>query len=237
MFKKPKGLVAAPLVAMTVLPVATVMGLSAERLMPDAWRLSLMFRVGARRVTLPPAVVMDAFTEALVPAFSVKFLLVSVIGALTAIFPVVAVNVRLFLPVLTESLMAVDTNTLSAVTVTADVFKPASKVPTSRLPPVDVVKFGLPETLLVVTALIVMSPGSSNQVPVAPAGALVSTRIPSTSRASFPEVSTNPPLPPTTPPLAEMLPKARVVLSAQTMTLPPSPLALASAFMLACGPK
>ena len=32
-----------------------------------------MFRVGARRVTLPPAVVMDAFTEALVPAVSTTF--------------------------------------------------------------------------------------------------------------------------------------------------------------------
>ena len=36
MLKEPKGLVAAPLVAMTVLPVATVMGLSAERLMFEA---------------------------------------------------------------------------------------------------------------------------------------------------------------------------------------------------------
>lgn len=52
---------------------------------------------------------------------------------------------------------------------------------------------------------IVMSLGSSNRVPVRPAGAEVSTR-PVKSSVFFPDTSTNPPLPPDCPPFAEIFP-------------------------------
>ena len=97
------------------------------------------------------------------------------------------------------------------------------------------VKFGSNPVLLA-TSLMVMSYGSSSQVPERPRGAAVSTLA---GRASSqpPEVSMNPPSPPSTPPRTLRLPKARVDLSLHRITRPPSPAAVASATMLACGPK
>ena len=74
--------------------------------------------------------------------------------------------------------------------------------------------------------------GSSSQLPAIPCCAAVDTRIPSTS-SRCPEVSTRPPLPPCVPPCAVMVPCALVTLSAQTMTVPPSPAVRASALMMA----
>ena len=49
---------------------------------------------------------------------------------------------------------------------------------------------------------------------------------------SLPETSVNPPLPLRDPPLAEILPSKVVVLSDQTITLPPLPLVRASALIV-----
>ena len=49
----------------------------------------------------------------------------------------------------------------------------------------------------------------------------------------MPETSTKPPLPPFGPPLAEILPAMLVAASERTTTLPPLPLSVASALMVA----
>ena len=82
---------------------------------------------------------------------------------------------------------------------------------------------------LVTAVTISTSRGSSNHFPALPFAAPALIRIPSTSKNSLPEVSTKPPLPDTAPPLAEMVPYARVVLLDQRMTLPPLPVERASA--------
>ena len=78
---------------------------------------------------------------------------------------------------------------------------------------------------------IVTSTGSSNQVPLLPLGAEASAaRL--TLSCCLPEVSTKPPSPPWLPPRALMVPSTRVAPSAHTTTVPPLPLAVASARML-----
>ena len=107
---------------------------------------------------------------------------------------------------------------LSVCSVTAvPVFSDASIVAALMVPPLD-------DTL--------MSVGSSSQNPPFPADAPASTR-PRTCSDSLPEVSTKPPLPPAAPPRAEMAPSKRVPPSAHTTTLPPWPLSVASAAMVA----
>ena len=74
--------------------------------------------------------------------------------------------------------------------------------------------------------------GSNSTVPLNPAGAVTST-LPSKLRLFFPDISTKPPSPPCSPPLAETWPKNPVTSFAQTITLPPSPSLIASALMSA----
>ena len=86
-------------------------------------------------------------------------------------------------------------------------------------------------------AEIVISLGSSSHCPPWPRAAEASTTasLP-TSNLIFPEVSTNPPSPPSTPPRVKILPLKTVFLSAQTTTEPPSPLVVASALMMVSFP-
>ena len=91
-------------------------------------------------------------------------------------------------------------------------------------------------SVLALPCTMVTSVGSSSQCPFWPRVADALIRAPDTSRACLPEVSIIPPLPPCSPPLAVMLPYARVVFSAQIITFPPSPFAVASAVMEVCGP-
>ena len=80
----------------------------------------------------------------------------------------------------------------------------------------------------------VMFSGSSSHRPADdPADAPASTLPLRTTRFDLPEVSTRPPLPPSKPPRAEMLPSNTVTPSAQTTTLPPSPSRTALAFSVA----
>ena len=53
---------------------------------------------------------------------------------------------------------------------------------------------------------MVTSEGSSNHMPRGPVAVDVLTLMPATSSARLPEVSTNPPFPPCSPPRAEILP-------------------------------
>ena len=82
---------------------------------------------------------------------------------------------------------------------------------------------------------IIISAGSSSSIPVLPCGARVFT-APLNVKYSLPETSTKPPSPDCAPPRALMLPKKRVALSAQTITLPPLPLVMALALMLTPSP-
>ncbi len=85
----------------------------------------------------------------------------------------------------------------------------------------------------VAASLSVTLVGSSSHMPPLPAGADVSTKAGlSTKRRFSPEVSTNPPSPPAAPPLAVIVPKNPVIPSAQTITFPPSPAAVASALIV-----
>ena len=59
---------------------------------------------------------------------------------------------------------------------------------------------------LLLALVMVKSAGSSNHSPLWPLPADAPTRAPVTSNERLPDVSTNPPLPPCSPPLAEMLP-------------------------------
>ena len=85
---------------------------------------------------------------------------------------------------------------------------------------------------VVAASEIVMSAGSSSQVPMCPSGARVSTRSPPTS-SHWPEVSIQPPSPPRAPPRADTWPSARVLPSAHSTTCPPSPCSRALASMVA----
>ncbi len=92
----------------------------------------------------------------------------------------------------------------------------------------------MPELLLLA---IVTLYGSSSHVPAFPAGAEAFTAAPVTSR-EWPEVSTNPPLPPPGPPWARKVPWAWVTESGfatadQTLMFPPSPSVVALAFSTA----
>jgi hypothetical protein len=71
--------------------------------------------------------------------------------------------------------------------------------------------------------------GSSNQSPVRPIGARVSTRAPRASSVCLPDVSTRPPSPPCSPPRASTWPWKVVWSSAQATTVPPWPLSVAEA--------
>ncbi len=75
------------------------------------------------------------------------------------------------------------------------------------------------------------SAGSKSQRPDCPKEAPVSTLPICTPKLILPEVSTKPPFPPNSPPLAKICPLKRVVSSAQRITLPPSPLVMASALI------
>ena len=83
--------------------------------------------------------------------------------------------------------------------------------------------------------LIVMSVGSSNNVPVAPCAARVST-VPWKTSVPLPEVSTKPPWPDVAPPRASIAPLKSVLPSAQTLTVPPSPAFVALALMRTSAP-
>ena len=83
---------------------------------------------------------------------------------------------------------------------------------------------------------MVMLYGSSNHVPERPIGAAVST-IAGRASSQPPDVSMNPPSPPSGPPRTLKLPKARVASSLHRMTRPPLPDTVASARMLAPGAK
>ena len=76
---------------------------------------------------------------------------------------------------------------------------------------------------------MVMSVGSMSQRPASPLAALASTDPPAKSSDCLPELSTKPPSPPWAPPRAVIVPAKRVLWSAQTMTVPPSPWVSASA--------
>ena len=78
---------------------------------------------------------------------------------------------------------------------------------------------------------IVKSYGSSSHNPDRPYGADVSTRAPVKSSV-WPEVSTKPPLPPSAPPVAMMVPLKVVAPSDHTTTLPPSPAPVADALIV-----
>ena len=78
------------------------------------------------------------------------------------------------------------------------------------------------------TVPTVMLAGSSNNVPCLPRRALMSA-VPSKYSTCLPDVSPEPPLPPCSPPRALKCPAKCVSLSAQTITLPPSPCARPSA--------
>ena len=81
-------------------------------------------------------------------------------------------------------------------------------------------------------AAITIFRGSSSHVPARPPGAVASTRaVSATTRFCRPDVSTNPPLPVSEPPRAKIRPANPVLPSAQTMTFPPSPEAVASAMI------
>ena len=84
-------------------------------------------------------------------------------------------------------------------------------------------------------AAMTMLLGSSSRVPSRPLAARVSTR-PRKISAPLPEVSTNPPSPPSLPPRAKMLARKLVASSAHTTTLPPLPLSSASALMTTASP-
>ena len=87
-----------------------------------------------------------------------------------------------------------------------------------------------PPTPPVLMPLAMVTPaGSNSHRPALPKAAPASMRMPWASRLCLPEVSMKPPSPPWLPPRALMLPWAWVVASAQTMTLPPLPVSVASA--------
>ncbi len=75
---------------------------------------------------------------------------------------------------------------------------------------------------------IVMSNGSISHSPDCPCGA-VTSGVRLIRKFRRPEVSTNPPLPPSSPPRAESSPSTEVSSSANMMTSPPSPARIASA--------
>ena len=68
-------------------------------------------------------------------------------------------------------------------------------------------------------------------MPTSPLAALALTFEPATSRYILPEVSTKPPSPLSDPPRAVIVPCTRAASSAQTITFPPSPSVIASAFI------
>ena len=124
----------------------------------------------------------------------------------------------------------------SVLTVTLLAFKAVTKSATLTLaaltpefgantPPVAVAS-------VVAAPEIVMSAGSSSQVPICPSGARVSTCSPATS-SHWPEVSIKPPSPPFAPPRADTWPSARVLPSDHNTTCPPSPCSRALASMVA----
>ena len=76
--------------------------------------------------------------------------------------------------------------------------------------------------------------GSSHKVPIVPLVARVSTS-PWKVKAFLPETSTSPPLPEAVPPRAVILPKKRVVLSAQITAVPPLPRSIASSAIAESG--
>ena len=93
----------------------------------------------------------------------------------------------------------------------------------------DVKVWGFPLTSVPVPPMsIVISKGSSNQVPARPAGAEASAAW-LTASSRLPEVSMKPPSPPSAPPRALKFPCTLAVSSAQTTTVPPWPWAVASA--------
>ena len=78
----------------------------------------------------------------------------------------------------------------------------------------------------------VMVRGSKSHVPTFPKGASAFTCPVNEPKRSFPDVSTNPPSPEISPPLAKIVPLKRVSLSAQRITRPPSPVVRAFALMI-----
>ena len=168
---------------------------------------------------LPSVPVMDWFTFTSRSAFKVSVVgAVQVTTVLTSMSPEPAPVTPVF-SVLTVTLLRPNAVTRS-VTLMLAALTPESGVNT---PPEA-------EASVVAAPEMVMSAGSSSQVPVCPRGARVSTRSPPTS-SHWPEVSIKPPSPPRAPPRADIWPNARVLPSAHSTTCPPSPCSRALASM------
>ena len=225
----------------TIFPVVTEDAALTETFLPaTACKLPVVMVVAALMLTscaavnvsCPVVVVMAAPTVTSRPAFNTKLpsvpvmawftftsraaSRVSVVGAvqvstaLTSMSPKPA-PLRPVLAVLTVTLLPPKAVTRSAALMLA-ALTPEFGVNT---PPVAVAS-------VVAASEIVMSAGSSSQVPICPSGARVSTRSPATS-SHWPEVSIRPPSPPWVPPRADTWPSARVLPSAHNTTCPPSP--------------
>ena len=174
-------------------------------------------------VNAPPASVTFAFSVMPPPAVIMLNppvpVLVIVEPVVVVIAPaLVALRVREFalaqaMGVCTSMLPTPSPDALVVSTVTLVELSCVVNVPTLRIdvvtPPVEVsanvvVPFQFIEIVLV-AVLIVMFTGSSSRLPVIPCAAVVSTN-PANPSHFLPEVSTQPPLPDSAPPRAEMLP-------------------------------
>ena len=99
------------------------------------------------------------------------------------------------------------------------------------LPPIAVSVESSSGTAFVEPPSMIRSRGSSRRCPPFPARAARST-LPRKTRVSLPDTSTAPPSPPELPPREKIDPTNRVLRSAHTTTLPPSPLPTASALIV-----
>ena len=183
----------------------------------------------AVKLSWPVVVVMAAptFTVTSRPAFSAKLPSVPVMAWFTftsraafRVSVVGAVQVNAALTVMSPEPTPVRP-VLVVLTVTLLPPKAVTKSPTLMLAALTV-EFGentppVSVASVVAEPEIVMSAGSSSQVPICPSGARVSARSPPTS-SLWPEVSIKPPSPPIAPPRAETRPSARVLPSAHNTT-------------------
>ena len=184
----------------------------------------------------PPAPVLRCKSPSkLTSPSKVKSAFLVVTSALSANSISGAVKVKLFVAVLPLASTATVTLTLVVAAIATLPFSNSATIFAAEIlkvpaPSPAKIVWSFNSALLVPVLSIVATSGSNNNCPFTPFVAEVS-KPPSKPKLILPETSTKPPSPDSSPPVAEIKPLKEVVSSAQTMTLPPSPLLIASALI------